>query len=103
MHDDRALRLYEGMTVEDADGDKIGTVRGIVQPATVAARAADPAAQPAGEVYLTVHTGLPLLGKTLYIPGSAIRDVSGDRVILILDKSRVDTQGWDRPPAGVEA
>jgi hypothetical protein len=102
MQDDRWLRLHEGMTVEDADGDNIGTVKGIVQPATVASvQTADTTVQTGGEVYLKVHSGLPLIGKTLYIPSSAVRDVSGDRVILIVDESSVDEQGWDHLPPGV--
>jgi hypothetical protein len=101
MQDDRSLRLHEGMTVEDADGDNIGTVKAIVQPAAMAVQTTDTIVQTGGEVYLKVHSGLPLIGKTLYIPSSAVRDVSGDRVILTVDESSVDEQGWDRLPPGV--
>jgi hypothetical protein len=102
MQDDRLLHLHEGMTVEDADGDKIGTIRGIVQPAAVVVQSPDATVQTGGEIYLKVHSGLPIIGKTLYIPSSAIRDVTADRVILIVDESRVDEEGWDQKPAGVD-
>jgi hypothetical protein len=54
-----------------------------------------------GDTYLKVHAGLPLLGKNLYIPASAIRDVTDDRVILRLDESRVSAEGWDERPAWI--
>jgi hypothetical protein len=107
MPDDGLLHLREGMTVEDADGDKIGTIKGIVQPAAVVVQATDTTVQSTtvqtgGEVFLKVHSGLPIIGKTLYIPSSAVRDVSGDRVILIADESKVDDMGWDQLPPGIE-
>ena len=102
MQEEQVLRLHEGMTVEDADGDKVGTVKGIVQPAAVVMRTADTTVQSGGEVYLKVHVGLPLLGKTYYIPSSAIRDVTPDRVILVIDESKLGDQGWDQRPAGIE-
>jgi hypothetical protein len=102
MPDDGLLHLREGMTVEDADGDKIGTIKGIVQPAAVVVQATNTTVQTGGEVFLKVHSGLPIIGKTLYIPSSAVRDVSGDRVILIADESKVDDMGWDQLPPGIE-
>ena len=88
------------MHVEDADGDKIGTVLAIYQPVRVTSAGLS-AATPAGDAYLKVHVGLPLLGKNLYIPAGAIRDVAVDRNILRVDESRLDEQGWDERPAWI--
>jgi hypothetical protein len=100
MQEQLVIQIREGMPVEDADGDKIGTVRAIHQPVRVVSTTArDPA--PSNEAYLQVHAGLPLLGKTLYIPASAIRDIADDRVILRIDESRVDDQGWDERPSWI--
>jgi hypothetical protein len=100
MQDDLVTRVREHMDVEDADGDKIGTVRAIYQPAKRTSNAAG-RAEVAGEAYLKVHSGLQLLGKDRYIPASAIRDVTTDRVILRIDESRVDEMGWDQRPAWI--
>jgi hypothetical protein len=92
--------IHDGMHIEDADGDKIGTVLAIYQPVRVISTGFS-SAEPAGDAYLKVHVGLPLLGKNLYIPASAIRDVTADRIILRVDESRLDEQGWDERPAWI--
>jgi hypothetical protein len=98
MQEERFAPIREGMTVEDADGDKVGTVGKIYQPASVSSTASS-SAEPAGQLFLKADTGFLGLGKDLFIPASAIRDVTGDRVILTVDKDRVDGMGWDvRPP-----
>ena len=51
---------------------------------------------------MKVDTGFLGLGKNLYIPTSAIRDVTTDRVILTEDKDRVDTMGWDQKPPWID-
>ena len=57
------------MTVEDADGDKVGTVRAVYQPVRTAPTTA-PGASPAGDAYLKVHAGLPILGAVeQVVPG----------------------------------
>jgi hypothetical protein len=101
MQDERFAHIREDMTVEDADGDRVGTVGKIYQPASVASTASS-AAEPAGQLFLKVDTGFLGLGKDLFIPASAIRDVTGDRVILTVDKDRVDEMGWDVRPAWIE-
>jgi hypothetical protein len=116
MDDARVTLLREGMSVEDADGDSVGTVKAVYRPVRVAPAGTGPSAPasgvlapaaastpaPAGDTYLKVHSGLPLLGKTLYIPSSAIRDVSGDRVILEIDETRVNEQGWQDRPSWID-
>ena len=101
MQEDRFAPIREGMTVEDADGDKVGTVGKIYQPASVTSTASS-TTEPAGELFLKVDTGFLGLGKDQFIPASAIRDVTGDRVILTVDKDRVDEMGWDVRPTWIE-
>jgi hypothetical protein len=93
-------QIREGMHVEDADGDKVGTVSAIYQPIRVVSTTAG-SAEPAGDACLKVHVGLPLLGKDLYIPASAIRDVTDDRIILRVDETRLGEQGWDERPSWI--
>src|SRR5687768_1020522 len=75
MQEDRFAPIREGMTVEDADGDKVGTVGKIYQPASVTSTASS-TTEPAGELFLKVDTGFLGLGKDQFIPASAIRDVT---------------------------
>ena len=100
MSDHVVNQIREGMHVEDADGDKIGTVSAIYQPVRVTSTGFT-SAEPAGDACLEVHAGLPLLGKNLYVPASAIRDVTTDRIILRIDETDVDKQGWDERPAWI--
>lgn len=100
MSEQHVNQIHEGMHVEDADGDTIGTISAVYQPIRVVSTTTS-GPTPAGDTYLKVHTGLPLLGKNLYIPASAIRDVTVDRVILNIDETRIDEQGWDERPAWI--
>ena len=101
MSEQHVNQIHQGMHVEDADGDTIGTVSAIYQPVRTIATTSGTAA-PAGDTYLKVHAGLPLLGKNLYIPASAIRDVTADRIILRIDETDLDKQGWDDRPAWIK-
>ena len=101
MPEQHVNQIHEGMHVEDADGDKIGTVGAIYQPIRVASTTASNAT-PAGDVYLKVHAGLSFLGKNLYIPASAIRDVTDDRIILRVDETDLEKQGWDERPSWIK-
>lgn len=97
MRDSFFAAINEGMEVCDLDGDKVGKVGKIYQPAAVSSTATT-MAEPTGEPYLKVDTGFLGLGKDLYIPGSAISDVTDERVMLNVDKDRVDAMGWERRP-----
>ena len=99
--------LAEGMDVYDSKGDKVGTIGRIYHPAGVAASTgtapgtyAAPSASSA-EGYFKVDTGFLGLGKDLFIPASAITDVTGKQVTLNVDKGRLDDRGWDRRPSWV--
>ena len=98
--------LQEGMEVYDVKGDKIGTVGRVYRPAGVAAStgsAPGTYAEPSSgaEGCFKVDTGFLGLGKDLFIPASAIADVSGRRVTINADKDRLDDRGWDRRPSWV--
>jgi hypothetical protein len=93
--------IATGMTIEDADGDQIGTVGMIFQPVPATSSSAT-SSMPTDESYMKVDRGFLGLGKHLYIPSSAIRDVTTDRVILTVDKARVDEMGWDQKPAWID-
>jgi hypothetical protein len=101
VQDDLVVQIQKGMEVEDADGDKVGKVDTVYQPARVVANASG-AVVPAGEAYLKVHAGLPIIGTTYYIPSSAIRTVTGERVILEVDETRLDERGWDQRPSWID-
>ena len=36
--------------------------------------------------------------RDVYVPFSAIRDISGDRIVLNIEASQIDNMGWANPP-----
>lgn len=97
MQQDQLLRIQEGMDVEDADGDAVGSVSQVYPPASP--QVALPAADPTGMGYIKVSAGLLGIGGHWYIPSSAIRTVVDERVILTVDKTKLGDMGWDERPA----
>jgi hypothetical protein len=89
--------IREDMDVYDIAGDKVGTVGKIYQPTAVGSTASR-SAEPTGTLYLQVDTGFLGLGKDLFIPATAVTEVTGDQVVLNVGKDRLDTLGWDRRP-----
>src|SRR5918994_4512585 len=87
-----AIRV--GMTVEDADGDKVGAVGEVCVPASAGL---NPSAHHAA-AYLKVSVGLLSIGGHWYIPLNAIRTVVDDRVILDEDQTKLGDLGFDKPP-----
>src|SRR5688572_16055517 len=86
--------LTEGMAVYDANNDKVGSVGKVFRRATAVApsgtqAATSPESETAAESCFKVDTGFLGLGKDLFIPTHAIADVSGDRVMLNVDKDRL--------------
>ena len=86
-----------GMEVCDLNGDKVGKVGKILPPTAVTSTTGS-VAEPMEQAYLQIETGFLGLGKDLFIPGSAISDVTAERVMLNVEKDRVDAMGWDRRP-----
>jgi hypothetical protein len=96
VNEDLSTRIHEGMKVEDADGDKVGTVGMVFQPVSTPSTTAN-WSEPA-TAYLKVDAGLFGLTKHWYTPASAIREVVDDRVILSVDESRLGDMGWSERP-----
>ena len=95
--------VAKGMNVYTADDDKVGTVGELYRAASsVASTGSAPGkyAEPSqgAEPRFKVDTGLFGLGKDLFIPASAIADVTGNRVTLSVDKARLKEMEWDRRP-----
>jgi hypothetical protein len=93
-----ASRVASGMDVCDANGDKIGTVAHIHQP--VAVGAGGTVEQPSSVI--EVKTGLLGLGKHLYVPTSALQDVTEGCVFLSASKDAMEGLGWHNRPAGLD-
>ena len=100
MRDRFFANIRESMDVVDVDGDKVGTIDKIFQPAAVSSTASR-TAEAVGEPTLKVKSGLLGLGTGYYIPASAIRDVTTERVVLSVDKDQVDSMGWDTRPSWI--
>lgn len=102
--DNANSQIHEGMHVVDLAGDKIGTVARVGGDASEAVAAEDGEAvgrdmeaKRAGRG-ATGHIEVRTPGHDLYIPFSAINQVHGDTVSIIVSKAAVETQGWDRAP-----
>ena len=100
------------MDVCDVDGNKIGSINRIYrhEMATAAATSSSGASSSGGdsssgsvgtmptEEIIEAKTGLLGLGKHLYVPFSAIQDVTSGCVFVNVPKDRVDDAGWDVKP-----
>ena len=92
--------LLQGREVYSADGQKVGTIAGILHP-----NADLPAAR--GRHYFLLDPGLikDWFGgfDQVYLPESTIRSVSADRVVLDLTAEQVKqrSQEWTAEPTGL--
>jgi hypothetical protein len=100
-------RLEPGMDVCDVDGNKFGSI-GRVYRLEMAAAAVGGSTGQVGtmpmprEEILEVKTGLFGLGKHMYIPFSAIQDVTSGCVFINQPKDHLEQQGWDVKPDYLE-
>jgi hypothetical protein len=106
MQDARYLgRLEPGMDVCDVDGTKFGSISRVYRHEMAAAMSSastsNVGTMPREEI-LEVKTGLFGLGKHLYVPFSAIQDVTSGCVFVNESKDRVDDMGWDVKPDHLE-
>jgi hypothetical protein len=98
------------MDVCDLDGNKIGSVSRVFRHEMAGVGAGSNMSQ-AGvrsenmsesgmprEELIEVKTGLLGLGKHLYVPFSAVQDVTSGCVFVNTPKDRVDEMGWDVKP-----
>ena len=88
------------MDVCDVDGNKIGSISRIYrhEMATVGASGSGTAGTLPREEIIEVKTGLFGLGKHMYMPFSAIQDVTSGCVFVNVPKDRVEDAGWDVKP-----
>jgi hypothetical protein len=93
-------RIASGMDVCDANGDKIGTVARVHQTAAVGAGTGVTDERPTSIV--EVKTGIFGLGKHLYVPASAVQDLTEGCLFLSASKDAIDGLGWDNRPAGLD-
>jgi uncharacterized protein (TIGR02271 family) len=92
--------LLAGKDVYSADGEKVGTIKGVYHPAGDFAAGL-------GRHYFLLDPGLmrDWFGgfDKVYLPESAIGMVTADRVDLNLTKDQVKGQNWTTEPAGIDA
>jgi uncharacterized protein (TIGR02271 family) len=92
--------LLAGKDVYSADGEKVGTIKGVYHPAGDFAAGL-------GRHYFLLDPGLmrDWFGgfDKVYLPESAIGMVTADRVDLNLTKDQVKNQDWTTEPAGIDA
>lgn len=75
-----ASEIGIGADVYGAEGDKIGSVEDI------------------GSNYFTVEKGF-LFTTDVYVPLSAVANITDEGIYLDVNKDAIDRQGWTRPPA----
>ena len=87
-------QINSGTEVYDRDGHKLGTVSHVHELDAPGARG-----------YLEVATGFLSrlgLGKHLYVPLEAVRDVTEGGVFLSAGRDQADQNGWHTRPAALE-
>jgi hypothetical protein len=96
--------LEPGMDVCDIDGEKLGSVARIFrnEMATAATGGTPAVGTMPREELLEVKTGLFGLGQHLYVPFSAIQDVTSGCVFINQPKDRIQEQNWDTRPDYIE-
>jgi hypothetical protein len=90
-----AYDTLKGRDVVSADNEKLGTIAAIFHP-----KQAMPEAR--GGHYFLVKPGMLKSwfgqGSEVYVPESAIADVTDDAVLLTYPKDQLEAQGWHRQP-----
>lgn len=106
LDDAERQHIAPGMDVYDVDTHKLGSVRHIHERATSLRNAGG--ASGTGETLdsedlIEVRTGFLGLGKHLFIPQSAVKDVTEGGVFLSVTREEVHQRGWNRRPAHLAA
>jgi hypothetical protein len=91
------------MDVCDVDGNKVGSIARVFrhEMAAVGGGSSSQEAMPHDDV-LEVKTGVLGLGKHLYVPFSALQDVTSGCVFVNMPKERIDEMGWDVKPDHID-
>jgi hypothetical protein len=91
-------QINPDMDVCDVNGDKLGSVADVLRHEFApAATMQGAASRPAVDV-IEVKTGFLGMGKRLFIPISAVMDVTGGALFLSKARGEIDALGWDQPP-----
>ncbi len=94
-------RVRKGMEVHSADGQSLGKVADVwvgTDPTATNPRCDEDVCS-----RLEVQRGGLFKRTTLYVPYSAIANVSADHVLLNLDAATVQERPWNQKPRWVEA
>ncbi len=94
-------RIVPDLDVCDAEGTKIGTVAQVYRYDLAVVGGSQGAQRPHEEI-VEVKTGFLGLGKHLYIPLSAIQDVTQGCVFLSHSRDDIERLGWQDKPAYLE-
>ena len=91
-----AYDTLKGRDVVSVDNEQLGTIEAIFHPRQAMSEARG------GHSFLVKPGMLKSWfgqGREVYVPESAIADVTDDAVLLTYPKDQLAAQGWDRPPA----
>jgi hypothetical protein len=96
-------QIQPEMDVCDINGDKIGTISHVYRhELAMAGESGAGGGQFPGEEILEVKTGFLGLGGKLYVPMSAIHDVTRGCVFLVKGRESIDSLDWDRKPDNLD-
>ncbi len=91
-------RILPGMDVCDQDGNKIGTVAQVYRYDLALVSGAQGNRLPHEEI-VEVKTGFLGLGQHLYVPISAVQDVTTGCVFLSHSREDIEDMGWQDKPS----
>jgi hypothetical protein len=91
-------RIAPDMDVYDFYGHKIGTLAHVHHYDLARVGAAPGAARPPEPAALEVKTGFLGLGRTFYVPVSAVAEIIGDNLFLSRSRTEVAHLDWEEKP-----
>jgi hypothetical protein len=84
----RLAHVEPGTDVYDVAAHKLGTVAHVHEPAGTGG----------DEENIEIRTGFLGLGRHLFVPRSAVQDVTSGGVFLSVTREDIHERGWDQPP-----
>ena len=99
MHGRYLGRIVPDLDVCDVNGEKIGTVAQVYRYELAAVGGGHGESPPAHDEVVEVKTGFLGLGKHLYVPMSAIQDVTAGCVFVSRSRDDIDDTDWEVRPA----
>src|SRR5947209_4733404 len=98
MMDEQYGRVDPEMDVCDINGEKIGTVAHVYHHEYASAGATSEGMTERAEI-IEVKSGFLGLGKRLFVPMTAVHDVTNGAVFLSRPRESIDEVGWETKPA----